>query len=315
MGEPQETRHLVVANEQAILSPGWSIHSGVGTKAYSLHLGHGRRQCRLYRHGHGRDRGPALMSSAFDLSGRTAIVTGANTGLGQAIAVALAQAGAGIVAVGRSSMAETKALVAATGKPFHEITADLATLEPIARVVEEADAAAKADGSQLDILVNNAGIIRRADAIDFTEADWDAVMDVNLKSTFFLTKAWRSACWPTARAARSSTSPRCSPSRAASASPPTPRRRADCRSDPAARLRMGGQGHQRQRHRAGLFRHQQHGGPARRPGAQRGDPRPHSGRALGQAAGDRRCRRVPRLDAAAYVHGVVLPVDGGWLAR
>jgi len=129
-----------------------------------------------------------LKSSQFDLGGRTAIVTGANTGLGQAIAVALAQAGAGIVAVGRSSMAETKALVAETGKPFHEITADLATLEPIARIVSEAEAAAKADGSRLDILVNNAGIIRRADAIDFTEADWDAVMDVNLKSTFFLTQ-------------------------------------------------------------------------------------------------------------------------------
>ena len=129
------------------------------------------------------------MRSPFDLGGRTAIVTGANTGLGQAIAVALAGAGAGIVAVGRSSMAETKALVAETGRPFHEISADLATLEPIARIVTEAEAAAQADGSRLDILVNNAGVIRRADAIDFTEADWDAVMDVNLKSTFFLTQA------------------------------------------------------------------------------------------------------------------------------
>ena len=129
------------------------------------------------------------MASPFDLSGRTAVVTGANTGLGQAIAVALAQAGAGIVAVGRSSMAETGGLVARTGRPFHEISADLATLEPVARIVAEAEAAAKSDGSRLDILVNNAGIIRRADALDFTEADWDAVMDVNLKSTFFLTQA------------------------------------------------------------------------------------------------------------------------------
>ncbi len=85
------------------------------------------------------------MLKGFDLCGRTAIVTGANTGLGQAIAVALAEAGAGIVAVGRSGMAETKALVAASGRPFHEITADLATLEPIGRIVEEAEAAAKAD--------------------------------------------------------------------------------------------------------------------------------------------------------------------------
>lgn len=129
------------------------------------------------------------MAGAFDLSGRTALVTGANTGLGQAICLALAQAGAGIVAAGRSAMDETQALVAATGQPFHAIAADLATLEPVADLVEEARAAAQAEGSRLDILVNNAGIIRRADAIDFTEADWDAVMDVNLKSAFFLTQA------------------------------------------------------------------------------------------------------------------------------
>lgn len=128
------------------------------------------------------------MRPPFDLSGRTAIVTGANTGLGQAIAVALAEAGAGIVALARSSLAQTRALVGQTGRPFYEITADLSTLEPIARIVEEAEAAAQAQGSRLDILVNNAGIIRRADALDFTEADWDAVMDVNLKSTFFLTQ-------------------------------------------------------------------------------------------------------------------------------
>lgn len=124
------------------------------------------------------------MSGPFDLTGRTALVTGANTGLGQAIAVALAQAGAGIVAVGRSAMDETEALVRVTGRPFKAVSADLATLEPIPRVVEEASALGR-----IDVLVNNAGIIRRADAIDFTEADWDAVMDVNLKSVFFLSQA------------------------------------------------------------------------------------------------------------------------------
>lgn len=123
------------------------------------------------------------MTSPFDLSGKRAIVTGANTGLGQAIAVALAQAGAGIVAVGRSAMDETGEAVRAAGVAFTEVRADLATLEPIGRIVEEASV-----GGRVDILVNNAGIIRRADAIDFTEADWDAVMDVNLKSTFFLTQ-------------------------------------------------------------------------------------------------------------------------------
>ena len=124
------------------------------------------------------------MTPRFDLTGRTALVTGANTGLGQAIAVALAEAGAGIVAVGRSAMDETEALVAATGRPFRAVGADLATLEPVDRIVAEA-----AGLGRIDILVNNAGIIRRADAVDLTEADWDDVLDVNLKSVFFLSQA------------------------------------------------------------------------------------------------------------------------------
>ncbi|WP_191059608.1 2-dehydro-3-deoxy-D-gluconate 5-dehydrogenase KduD [Geminicoccus harenae] len=123
--------------------------------------------------------------SPFDLSGKTAIVTGANTGLGQGIALALAKAGARVVGVGRSPMDETRAAVEAGGGTFLGVTADLATLEPIPDIVE----AAVANFGRIDILVNNAGIIRRQDAIDFTEADWDAVMDVNLKSAFFLSQA------------------------------------------------------------------------------------------------------------------------------
>jgi len=121
----------------------------------------------------------------FDLSGKTALVTGANTGLGQAIATALAQAGADICAVGRSAPVDTRFAVEALGRRFHDITADLGTLEPIARIVAET---VEVFGG-VDILVNNAGIIRRNDSLDFTEDDWDAVMDVNLKTTFFLTQA------------------------------------------------------------------------------------------------------------------------------
>ncbi|OWW00375.1 2-dehydro-3-deoxy-D-gluconate 5-dehydrogenase KduD [Rhizobium sp. R693] len=121
----------------------------------------------------------------FDLSGQVAVVTGANTGLGQAIAIALAAAGASIVAVGRSSMDETEAAVRKTGAGFHAIKADLGSIEPIRAIVDET----VATFGKLDILVNNAGIIRRADAIDFTEADWDAVIDINLKSVFFLSQA------------------------------------------------------------------------------------------------------------------------------
>jgi 2-dehydro-3-deoxy-D-gluconate 5-dehydrogenase len=126
-----------------------------------------------------------MSRSPFDLTGKTALVTGANTGLGQAVAVALAEAGAGIIAVGRSAMDETAGLVAAAGVPFQEIRADLSSVAAVAPVMEQA----QATGARVDILVNNAGIIRRADAVDFTEADWDDVMNVNLKTTFFLTQA------------------------------------------------------------------------------------------------------------------------------
>ena len=121
------------------------------------------------------------MSGLFDLSGKRALVTGANTGLGQAIAVGLAGAGADIVAVGRSAPDETAALVAAAGRTLTPIAADLSTTEPIARVMAEA--------GPVDILVNNAGVIRRADSTEFSEADWDAVMDTNLKVAFFLSQA------------------------------------------------------------------------------------------------------------------------------
>ncbi len=121
----------------------------------------------------------------FDLTGRIAVVTGANTGIGQGIAIALASVGADIVAVGRTPPTETEAAITAAGRAFLSVEADLATTAPIPRIVEETLARFGA----LDILVNNAGLIRRADAVDFTEADWDAVMDVNLKSAFFLAQA------------------------------------------------------------------------------------------------------------------------------
>jgi 2-deoxy-D-gluconate 3-dehydrogenase len=113
------------------------------------------------------------------------MVTGANTGLGQAIAIALAGAGADIVAVGRTDPAETKAAVLAVGRRFIAVQADLGSTQVISTIV----GAALAEFSRIDILVNNAGIIRRSDAVDFTEAEWDSVMDVNLKSAFFLTQA------------------------------------------------------------------------------------------------------------------------------
>jgi 2-deoxy-D-gluconate 3-dehydrogenase len=124
--------------------------------------------------------------SLFDLSGRWAIVTGANTGIGQAIAVGLAGAGADIIGVGRSAMDETEADVKAAGRRFVAIAADLSQAGSAATVIGKALEA----GASPDILVNNAGTIRRADSLDFTEEDWDAVLDTNLKSVFFLCQAF-----------------------------------------------------------------------------------------------------------------------------
>lgn len=125
------------------------------------------------------------MTNPFDLTGRVAIVTGANTGIGQGIALALAQAGADIAAVGRSAATETVEKVRALGRRAEIISADLSSIEPVGRIVDET--VEKLGG--LHILVNNAGIIRRNDSVDFTEEDWDAVMDTNLKSVFFLCQA------------------------------------------------------------------------------------------------------------------------------
>lgn len=119
----------------------------------------------------------------FRLDGKVAIVTGANTGIGQAIAAALAGSGAKVAAVGRSPMDETAAMIG--NSAMIEIRADLSTTADHGRIVEET----VAWGGGVDILVNNAGVIRRRDAIDFTEDDWDVVIDTNLKSAFFLSQA------------------------------------------------------------------------------------------------------------------------------
>jgi len=125
------------------------------------------------------------VTNPFDLSGKVAVVTGANTGIGQAIALALAEAGADVAAVGRTPAEETVEKARALGRKAEVISADLSTIEPVQRVV--GDTLQKL--GRFDILVNNAGIIRRADAVDFTEEDWDAVIDTNLKSVFFLAQA------------------------------------------------------------------------------------------------------------------------------
>jgi 2-deoxy-D-gluconate 3-dehydrogenase len=125
------------------------------------------------------------MTNPFDLTGRVALVTGANTGIGQGIALALAGAGADLAVVGHVHPGDTIDKARAMGRRTAYIEADLLSIEPVGRIVEET----LAQLGGLDILVNNAGIIRRADAVEFSEADWDAVMDINVKTVFFLCQA------------------------------------------------------------------------------------------------------------------------------
>lgn len=122
----------------------------------------------------------------FDIKDKVAIVTGANTGLGQAICVAYAKAGAKVLGVARRSCAETKAKIDAIGGIFNECTADLSSTTPIDNIIKTT---IDLYGT-VDILVNNAGIIKRADAVDVTEEDWDSVINVNQKVVFFLSQAF-----------------------------------------------------------------------------------------------------------------------------
>jgi 2-deoxy-D-gluconate 3-dehydrogenase len=128
----------------------------------------------------------ALDLKMFSLEGKTALVTGANTGLGQGICEAYAMAGANVIGVARRSCEETARAIAEIGGSFTEIIADLSDLAVIPTIVEKAIAAY----GRVDILVNNAGIIKRCDAVDVTVEDWDAVININEKMVFFLCQAF-----------------------------------------------------------------------------------------------------------------------------
>ena len=124
------------------------------------------------------------MNNLFDLTGKVAIVTGASTGLGQGMSLGLSAAGAKVVLVDYVPSDDTLDKIKASGKEAHQIVADLTQKSEIERIVPEA---LKAFGS-VDILVNNAGIIRRTPILDFSEKDWDDVMNLNAKTVFLLSQ-------------------------------------------------------------------------------------------------------------------------------
>ncbi|MDP2138675.1 MAG: SDR family NAD(P)-dependent oxidoreductase, partial [Candidatus Didemnitutus sp.] len=120
----------------------------------------------------------------FKLDGKTAVVTGAARGLGQGMALALAEAGADIVAVDILPADDTKQQVEALGRKCATVVGNLGDRSQIPILIAEA----KKFSAGLDILVNCAGIIRRDDFEKFSEKDWDDVMGINLDAVFFLSQ-------------------------------------------------------------------------------------------------------------------------------
>ena len=125
--------------------------------------------------------------NSFKLDGKVALVTGAGRGLGQAMAVALADAGADVAGLYLNNYAETETAVTALGRHFLPLQINLATasVDDLNQLVAQI----QRELGSFDILVNNAGIIRRAPAVDFSETDWNTVIQVNLNALFFLSQA------------------------------------------------------------------------------------------------------------------------------
>lgn len=126
-----------------------------------------------------------MILDLFRLDGKTAVVTGANTGLGQGLCIALAQAGADVIGVARRSMQETKEQVESTKRTFGEIIVDLSREDAVKVIMESCEKLC----DRVDILVNNAGIIHREDAKDVSAENWDKVISLNERLVFFLSQA------------------------------------------------------------------------------------------------------------------------------
>jgi 2-deoxy-D-gluconate 3-dehydrogenase len=128
-----------------------------------------------------------MILDSFKIDGKVALVTGAARGLGQGMALALAEAGADIVGLDRNESKETQDAVTALGRCYSQVVCDLATAS--VEVLNQTVGQIVVEFGRLDIIVNNAGIIRRAPALDFSESDWDDVLQINLKAAFFLSQS------------------------------------------------------------------------------------------------------------------------------
>ncbi len=126
-----------------------------------------------------------MILDSFNLEGKVAIVTGCDTGLGQGMALGLAAAGCSVVGVNYVEPTETIEKMNAAGYKFLDVRANLLKQDDIPRIIDNT----VTEFGKVDILVNNAGIIRREDAIDFSEQNWDDVMNINSKTVYFMSQA------------------------------------------------------------------------------------------------------------------------------
>ena len=120
----------------------------------------------------------------FKLDGKVAIVTGASRGLGKAMAIGLGEAGAELALVARSNMDSTEKAINSVGQKAIQLQADLSSIDPVEKIIQKTIN----EFGRIDILINNAGIIRRAPITEFTMEDWDDVMNVNLRTLFYLSQ-------------------------------------------------------------------------------------------------------------------------------
>ncbi|MGI8642937.1 MAG: 2-dehydro-3-deoxy-D-gluconate 5-dehydrogenase KduD [Thermomicrobiales bacterium] len=254
-----------------------------------------------------------MIFDAFQLDGRVALVTGAARGLGQGIALGLAEAGADVVVLDVLDPDETVERITALDRRAHPLSRDLLGLTE--NRAGEIVADAIAPFGRLDILVNNAGIIRRAPALDFRQADWDAVLSINLSAAFLLCQAFARQAIVAGTGGKvinmasllSFQGGTTVPAYAAAKSGIAGMTRALANEWAQHNINVNAlaPGYFATELTSALRADPARAEPmlGRIPAGRWGNPTDLQGAAVFLAS-----------DAAAYVHGVILPVDGGWLA-
>ncbi|MDN8588154.1 2-dehydro-3-deoxy-D-gluconate 5-dehydrogenase KduD [Paenibacillus sp. 11B] len=125
------------------------------------------------------------MLEMFSLVNKTAIITGGNRGLGEAMSLGLAEAGANIVVIARNENPELEETIKGLGRKYKMISMDLSDISKFEEVVESINE----EFGSIDILINNAGVQKRHPSVEFPKEDWDFVLNVNTKAVFFLCQA------------------------------------------------------------------------------------------------------------------------------